>query len=115
AGWSAVRVILEQVTIDDGLIGAAGVGQEQTGDVVLNNVVQDLCTGNAGHDVNAGAGDKRAGVALNGEAIDGDIARADLQFGVSIGTLDNRLGTGTSRRRDARLGSLQRDLLVGVH
>ena len=112
---TGVVIVPEQVIHDLRLVGAAGIGQEQAGDVVLNDVVEEVSSGGAGRDINAGPNDVVVRIALDGEALDRRVAGADRQRRGAVGrALDHRFADTSTGPVSAGIGPEQRDGLVDV-
>ena len=65
--------------LDNGGVGAAVVGEIQTGDVVLNDIVEDVRAMLARSDDHAGAVVSGVGVSLDGKPVDRDIVGGNVE------------------------------------
>src|SRR5262249_39375743 len=106
---AGVVVVLDQVLTDQHL-ASAGVGEPDAGDVVLDDVVEDLGAGGPLHHVEA-VGEDRVGSALEGEAVDDDVVSADDR---APGVRDVRLRPDPGPGIDAVLRPAQGQGLVDV-
>src|SRR5262249_18541166 len=111
ADRAGLVVVPEQVVLDDGLAGGAVVGQADAGDVVLEDVVEDVRPRSAGAQVDAVTGEGLVSGILDGEAVDGHAAGGD---GNALGVVQDRLGGAGAAvlRVHPVLGAEQGDRLV---
>jgi hypothetical protein len=108
AGASRLRVIAEQVALNDGLIAARIIRQAYAGDVVLDDVVGDVSTGGSGSQIYSIAS-KCGRTILHRETINNDIVSSNVQ---STAVFQDGFRSSARCRTNAELGSLHGNRLV---
>ena len=114
AAGAGVRVVDEQIVLDDGLNGRADVRDEDADDVVLDDVVDDVRAGRPRLHPDGRAEVVHVRLALNREAVDRDVVGVDDELRVAGGVrVHHGFAAGPGGAGvDFGLGSVESELLA---
>ena len=109
AGRSRLSVIAEQVALNDGLIAGRIIRQAYAGDVVLDDVVDDVSTGGSGSQIYSKTSVGRVRTILHRETINNYIVSSNVE---SAAVFQDGFRSRARSRTNAELGALHGNRLV---
>jgi hypothetical protein len=109
AGPTRLSVIAEQVALNEGRVAGRIIRQAYAGDVVLDDVVNDVSAGGSSSQIDPKTSEGPGRTILHREAINNYIVRSHVH---STAVLQDRFRSGARSRANTDLGSLQGDRLV---